>query len=81
ATPAPDTADGNDRNLMRVTVCSESGMLARRGCPSTHREEYLAGDLPGRCTLHDGGSTRERKPDTKPAEGDKEPDPTPPVDQ
>jgi penicillin-binding protein 1A len=81
ATPAPDTVDGNDRNLMRVTVCSESGMLARRGCPSTHREEYLAGDLPGRCTLHDGGSTRERKPDTKPAEGDKEPDPTPPVDQ
>ena len=59
-------------------------MLAREGCPSTHTEEYLLGDLPGRCTLHEGGRSKEKKPEAKPAnaDGDKQPDnPPPPMDQ
>lgn len=67
--PPDFTGDGNARNVLRVTVCSESGMLARDGCPSTHTEEYMLGDLPSRCTVHEGGGAKEEKKEPKkPAE-------------
>jgi len=73
-TPVPFTGDSNDRNVLRVTVCSETGMLAREGCPATHTEEYLLGDLPGRCTLHGDSKPKEKKGDpdgeAKPAGAD-----------
>jgi len=64
-TPPTFTGDGNARNVLRVTVCSESGMLARDGCPSTHTEEYMLGDLPSRCTVHEGSGSREDKKEPK----------------
>jgi membrane peptidoglycan carboxypeptidase len=73
-TPVPFTGDSNERNVLRVTVCSETGMLAREGCPSTHTEEYLLGDLPGRCTLHGDSKPKEKKEkpegEAKPAEAE-----------
>jgi hypothetical protein len=67
--PPDFTGDGNARNVLRVTVCSESGMLARDGCPATHTEEYMLGDLPSRCSVHEGGSAKpEKKEPKKPVE-------------
>ena len=63
--PSAFTGDANARNVLRVTVCSETGMLARDACPSSHTEEYMLGDLPARCTLHDGTESKPAKKETK----------------
>jgi penicillin-binding protein 1B len=34
------------------TVCTDSGGLARRGCPSTMREYFLESNVPGQCGRH-----------------------------
>lgn len=68
--PIPFTGDSNERNVLRVTVCSETGMLAREGCPATHTEEYLLGELPGRCSLHGDSKPKEKKGGT---DGDEKP--------
>lgn len=78
--PSAFTGDASARNVLRVTVCSESGMLARDGCPSNHTEEYLLGDLPSRCSLHDGSTPKAEK--KEPAKtGDTVETPKPPSDQ
>ena len=49
---APLSADGTDRNTVKVTICPESGMLARDGCPGASTEEYMLGEQPlNRCDL------------------------------
>jgi penicillin-binding protein 1A len=49
----PMGADENDRNRVRVTVCTETGMRASDYCPSTETQEFLLGEQPmSRCPIH-----------------------------
>jgi hypothetical protein len=67
---APISADGNDRNRVSVTVCTESGLLAGSSCTSTAREEFLIGEQPmRRCSIDHGAE--------KAADGDRRPTATP----
>ncbi len=79
----PLGADENDRNRIRVTICSETGDLASDNCPSQATEEYMLGEHPtARCSVHTGAAKpksddkkKEKKPDgpeTVPAGAPKE---------
>ncbi len=90
---APVTADGNDRNRIRVKICTESGYRARRACKSTEMMEFILGQQPPmRCNVHgvpkrrpatEGGRARNRNGERgreRPAEGGGElPGPQPPA--
>ncbi len=82
--PDAASADGS----IRRAICSESGLIARRGCPSTHVQEFQMGEQPlSRCPIHGGGSRRRKReepdapaaePTPKPIEaGDPPADPAP----
>jgi len=63
----PVTADGSDRNRVRVTICPDSGDLAGPDCPNAATEDFLLGEQPmRRCDLNH----KEVKP----------PEPAPPPD-
>jgi penicillin-binding protein 1A len=50
---APLTADENERNRMRVTICTVSGLRATAYCPTTRVEEFMIGEQPlARCPIH-----------------------------
>ncbi|MFQ3549249.1 MAG: PBP1A family penicillin-binding protein [Armatimonadota bacterium] len=49
--PKPQQEENSD--VVTVTVCSETGLLASKACPKKHREKFLRGTEPAvRCNLH-----------------------------
>lgn len=70
--PTPTAANGDDdkHGRVRVRICTESGQLATRNCPSTERQEFLAGEQPlSRCSIHGGsrGDKEKKDPPETPA--------------
>jgi len=62
----PHNADGNLQNLIRVSVCAESGLLATEHCPSAQGQEFMLGEQPlSRCTTHDGTRPSKEKKEKK----------------
>lgn len=62
-TSIPVTADGSDRNRVRVTVCAESGLIARDDCPSKRTEDFLLGEQPMQvCPIHHASEKKETPP-------------------
>lgn len=63
----PDAVDVNenpDPEVVTVTICDDSQLLATRNCPSTHTEKLLRGTEPKTyCTMH-----AEQKPSQPPSE-------------
>jgi penicillin-binding protein 1A len=71
--PAEITADGNERNRVRLTICTESGLLASSRCPSTETREFMLGEMPRRrCTLQHSGKHSRKSAAAKQQPGDGE---------
>lgn len=67
---APPTfaGDSSSRNVIRVSVCTETGLLASPGCPSRATETYLIGQQPiMRCPNHPGEAPPAPEPAAVPA--------------
>ena len=46
-------------SLETVTICADTGMLARTGCTNTYEEYYLRGTAPELCSKHSGSRVTE----------------------
>jgi len=47
-----DTKIEEEPQRVRVRICNDSGLRARKYCPSTHREYFNAEDVPRYCDIH-----------------------------
>lgn len=57
-TSPPDTNVETTSDTVRVRICDSSQLLATRGCPSTHMEDFAKGAEPtAYCNIHGSGNS------------------------
>ena len=67
-----DSTDGNSSDVVNVSICNESQLLATSHCPATHMENFVKGTEPtSYCNIHTREKTSTPREHTrKPAESD-----------